>query len=310
LRGCAIPAGGRVRAGYDTGVENRNGCLGEAGAGTRRCRRRISPMARLLSNQSNGRIPSLALLWGACGLIGVMWASLGIGNARSQVLPAVELVAGPREVSAVGDANCVSCHQFEPSQTHPVGVRPSMAVPAALPLVGGQMACVTCHEVSPGHGASAAGVALRGGGVAGGLCLSCHAGEASSKSRVHAAQTERAHLVPEMPGHGRTRRAGLDSESLNCMACHDGATASDAASHRVSSGMGEAGSEHPVGVLLKATERTRGGDFKIAARVDHRIRLFDGAIGCGSCHSVYSKERGQLVMSNQGSRLCLSCHTQ
>jgi predicted CXXCH cytochrome family protein len=38
--------------------------------------------------------------------------------------------------------------------------------------------------------------------------------------------------------------------------------------------------------------------------------LFDGNLGCGSCHSAYSKEPHLLVMNNRGSKLCLSCHTQ
>ncbi|NNK62673.1 MAG: hypothetical protein HKO98_05620 [Gemmatimonadetes bacterium] len=42
--------------------------------------------------------------------------------------------------------------------------------------------------------------------------------------------------------------------------------------------------------------------------VDPRIRLFDGNLGCGSCHSVYAGEPGLLVMRNERSRLCTSCH--
>ena len=47
-----------------------------------------------------------------------------------------------------------------------------------------------------------------------------------------------------------------------------------------------------------------------AARLDGRIRLFDQAVGCGSCHSVYSMQPKLLVTSNLRSRLCLSCHVE
>jgi predicted CXXCH cytochrome family protein len=31
-------------------------------------------------------------------------------------------------------------------------------------------------------------------------------------------------------------------------------------------------------------------------------------VGCLSCHNTFSKVPNQLVMSNQGSALCLACH--
>ncbi|MCC6676430.1 MAG: hypothetical protein IT436_04740 [Phycisphaerales bacterium] len=49
-------------------------------------------------------------------------------------------------------------------------------------------------------------------------------------------------------------------------------------------------------------------DVVPAAALDRRIRLFDRTVGCGSCHNVYSQQSKLLVMSNQGSQLCLKCH--
>jgi predicted CXXCH cytochrome family protein len=42
--------------------------------------------------------------------------------------------------------------------------------------------------------------------------------------------------------------------------------------------------------------------------MDPRIWLFEGRVGCGSCHSPFAGGEALLVMSNVGSRLCLSCH--
>mgnify|MGYP000943717110 CR=1 FL=1 len=91
-----------------------------------------------------------------------------------------------------------------------------------------------------------------------------------------------------------------------------GMTASDAGAHSVRRRDIDPPSDHPIGILMRASSRTQDGDFRLASpnRLDRRIRLFDGAVGCGSCHSVYSKERSHLVMSNRGSALCLNCHTQ
>ena len=44
------------------------------------------------------------------------------------------------------------------------------------------------------------------------------------------------------------------------------------------------------------------------ATLGRRIRLFDGKAGCRSCRNLYSVEKKLLVMSNERSGLCLSCH--
>jgi hypothetical protein len=73
---------------------------------------------------------------------------------------------------------------------------------------------------------------------------------------------------------------------------------------------GEPG-DHPIGVQYRAT-RSSGDEVRLvpANRLDKRVRLFDNTVGCGSCHSVYSKQSNQLVMSNLGSKLCLTCHAE
>jgi predicted CXXCH cytochrome family protein len=38
------------------------------------------------------------------------------------------------------------------------------------------------------------------------------------------------------------------------------------------------------------------------------VKLYEGKIGCGSCHNIYSKEKYMLVISNDSSVLCLECH--
>jgi len=38
------------------------------------------------------------------------------------------------------------------------------------------------------------------------------------------------------------------------------------------------------------------------------LRLYDGKIGCGTCHNAFSKEKSMLVINNRRSRLCLECH--
>jgi len=36
--------------------------------------------------------------------------------------------------------------------------------------------------------------------------------------------------------------------------------------------------------------------------------LFDGKVGCLSCHNPYGDKKYSLVMENKRSGLCLACH--
>ncbi len=111
---------------------------------------------------------------------------------------------------------------------------------------------------------------------------------------------------------GGTR--SLDLESTNCLSCHDGSVARDIGHTSEPDGRGGlirtmASVEHPIGIPYRLTDpQDADGELRPASMLDHRIRLFDNQVGCGSCHSLYSTRPSRLVMSNDRSRLCLSCH--
>jgi predicted CXXCH cytochrome family protein len=96
------------------------------------------------------------------------------------------------------------------------------------------------------------------------------------------------------------------------MTCHDGAIAGDAGGHQTRRLAFDGSTEHPVGVELR--DRNVGQPDEILfvghSALDPRIRLFDGKVGCGSCHNQYSSRESLLVMSNHQSRLCLACHIE
>lgn len=202
--------------------------------------------------------------------------------------------------------SCASCHSFEPTHSHPVGIPVHTATD--LPLEHGTMTCATCHDVDTRHATGGTRVGVRTRSAAS-LCIQCHSGDSSNPAIMHGLAIGRAHLPS---GKSVTPSGQLDRESETCMTCHDGAVATEAGSHAVRGMAFGSTGDHPIGVLLRQTERTRGGDFHIAhpSALDRRIRLFDGKLGCGSCHSVYSNERHLLAMSNLKSALCLQCHTQ
>ncbi len=207
-------------------------------------------------------------------------------------------------------SKCIQCHQFEQVLTHPVNVYASTLTNASLPLQGGLITCLTCHDAAASHVSKEEKVGIRAGDSVT-LCLQCHTSAAATRSS-HPLSFGQAHMKADNSKLANLPEAGLDLESQNCLGCHDGAVAGGAVSHSVQSMDSQGSAEHPIGVPLVATNRTKDGDFRMAnpRTLDRRIRLSGGNLACTSCHSLYSTEPAKLVMSNQGSKLCLSCHTQ
>lgn len=256
----------------------------------------------------------LALLWAAAMIVGFAIAHACVAQARPAragvvVTPTI-LESEKRNqlvVTHENSARCVACHSFEHTLSHPIQVTPALATPASLPLLDGQVACVTCHDASPEHRSAEIPVGQRIEGS--GLCVSCHQGTPHSARSIHAMSMRKAHLRGDSSGVRGVLEGAIDRESQGCMDCHDGAVASDAGAHMPGLNDREK-AEHPIGVAMRLGEKSRERDFKMARHVDHRIRLFEGMVGCGSCHSPYSREPAQLVINNRDSALCLSCHTQ
>jgi predicted CXXCH cytochrome family protein len=68
------------------------------------------------------------------------------------------------------------------------------------------------------------------------------------------------------------------------------------------------GGSHPIGVDYTRAF-TRGG-FAHPSRLDPSVVLFNGKIGCGTCHNLYSKRKYYLSASNERSALCFQCHVK
>ncbi len=153
------------------------------------------------------------------------------------------------------------------------------------------------------------------GGEALDLCSACHT--------PHIA-VGRAPLLDKRPQSlsairpYQARGVELDDSTLLCLSCHDGVMASDVFSfaHATRSptplGTSWIGSgsltSHPIGVKYPLANQTYNPESAVTA--DGRIKLPDGRVQCISCHDPHNthRNRGMLVRSNDGSRLCLSCH--
>ncbi|NQU47328.1 MAG: hypothetical protein HQ519_01670 [Planctomycetes bacterium] len=48
--------------------------------------------------------------------------------------------------------------------------------------------------------------------------------------------------------------------------------------------------------------------YRPVTSLPKEIRLFQGRVGCGSCHTTYGGEKQMLAGDPKRGTLCLSCH--
>lgn len=263
-----------------------------------------------------GRILIIILFAGVLAGAGYVYSQLtSYHNFKGRCLECHLLVPGPGEVprTFMKDITrmCVDCHKAEQELSHPVDLTPSMQVPEALPLDWkGQITCVTCHGAhNPGFGPSR--LRVRASGQS--FCSICHNDlegglHQSALGTAHIGRTQSSNFVPWESG------SVLDDLSIRCMACHDATFGGDTLVENpdlrgtIFHNANEIGLSHPIGVSYLEARRKYQGAYRTLDKVPAQVKLFGGMIGCGTCHNPYSKQHFELVMSNEGSALCLGCH--
>jgi predicted CXXCH cytochrome family protein len=209
---------------------------------------------------------------------------------------------------------CNDCHGFNqtPRMTfqHPVEIVPGMELPPGLPLDwSGRMTCVTCHDPHA-QGASANLHMLRRPEQGNDFCRLCHTQPPQKQPNTH---PNAFGLVHPKSSHGvlpTTLDGVIDKRSAECMSCHDGIIAGEAAvkttgEQPIVIDMGDL--SHPIGIDYRKASAKNSG-LKPPGSLSPMIILPEGKIGCESCHNFYSNEPHFLVLSNRGSALCLECH--
>lgn len=215
---------------------------------------------------------------------------------------------------------CVECHQktLSDGYLHPVDIRPErVTVPSDMPLSlspAGELSCSTCHDIHSDYvtpsGAPSRFLRRQERGKA--FCKICH-GDFASLRQGHSASLGEAHFRSQYIV--ADSRQELDPTSKNCISCHDGTYATSVAIQagtwtHAESFMNHDKGSHPIGIDYESARFDRGAktDLKPMAMVDRRIRFFNGKVGCGTCHDPYSSLSKKLVMSDENSKLCFSCH--
>lgn len=89
-----------------------------------------------------------------------------------------------------------------------------------------------------------------------------------------------------------------------CIVCHDGSTASIAHYCTVDCSV-----VTPHSIMKDYPPALKEGSYAPVTSLEEKgIRLFNGKLGCVSCHDLKKKKGAHLIMDNAGSALCFSCH--
>lgn len=205
------------------------------------------------------------------------------------------------------DKLCARCHTINQQKSHPIKIKPSKDIPLAAHLdKNGLITCTTCHDVHKEDKTSNSSElsGLLWGHITGrAFCGLCHNNETLDVKWRHQTAIPFAHSYGKYVSSGGGGQ--LDKYSRECLSCHDG-TISKFPQVEVQQGVWQhkTGTSHPIGI-----EYPRSGDFAYPGSLPDEIELFDGKVGCLSCHRIYNnRQHNMLVMNNNKSRLCLTCH--
>lgn len=208
------------------------------------------------------------------------------------------------------DAVCKDCHKVDEGLSHPSNIPATGKFAEELPLDwAGRITCATCHYMHRGGHADATGYMIRTEKVGRAFCEQCHNDLSDRAQGKHGATMDKSHI-----GGARWKKDDgtlFDEVSLQCLGCHDGTVARSSSTEVAGFGAtwqhSQIGPSHPIGVEYPQSG-VGARQYRSVAMLDRRIRLFDGKLGCCSCHEPYSRQNHGLVMSNERSALCLECH--
>lgn len=242
-------------------------------------------------------------------------------------ISALELASQTTAGRLKGDINklCATggCHNFDPMMSHPVGVAAPAGMPSDMPLDGGsRITCLTCHsKPNPANDLArsdlGAGRRLhRPRGIE--FCGQCHmkmGGKLSKQS--HWQFSVKAHLGSK--GMAATAfnqdvdkfTQDIDVESRMCLGCHDNLDVTIPPyeeTKQEKKARWKKMSSHPIGMDYRRMALASMGKLNFPAAETGRIRLFDGRMGCGTCHSLYAKTKNNLVERWKKGVLCKRCH--
>jgi predicted CXXCH cytochrome family protein len=210
------------------------------------------------------------------------------------------------------------CHNYDPMLNHAVDIVPGGQIPADMPLDSDQrITCLTCHDspVSEGN----ARMLQKPQDNTNQFCAKCHSVIGGSYRTIsHWQFSNRAHLETLNPNNAGTEKPvyfqnRLDRETQNCLACHDEVKVTIPSLNESESqkrARWASMTDHPVGVDYSDFALQKSSTFFYPRQNPERVRLFDGKVGCGSCHSPYASDKKLLNETFAKGRICTQCHNR
>ena len=194
------------------------------------------------------------------------------------------------------DFQCKGCHN-KLGLSHPTGMKPTMDMPNGFSLDSrGRLTCATCHK---NHGEGLYLLNMEKPGRS--FCHLCHREGLKNAHSGLGSDARSAAKKYEITD----KAVFVDDISAECMNCHD-STPDKGLNLGAGTWLHDQGGSHKIGVdYMRAYAK---GGFNHPSMMHKNIRLFNGKIGCGTCHSGFSEEPAELVINNRGSALCLQCH--
>lgn len=221
---------------------------------------------------------------------------------------------------------CLSsgCHDYDPVLNHPVGVNVPGSLPESMPLNGfSQITCLTCHTDSESSYTADIDedpqelmLTVPQGED---LCGSCHMQMSGTlKQQSHWRFSNKAHLGSinprsALPSQVELSFDDIDLESQTCLGCHEEVTVTIPGYNETYTEKAARWSrmkDHPIGMDYRRVAMNQSSEYYYPLFNAERIRFFDGKVGCGSCHSMYSKQAKNVSVDKQNGNLCRQCHNR
>jgi hypothetical protein len=215
------------------------------------------------------------------------------------------------------------CHDYDRVLNHPVGVRPDGSAPSNMPLdQNSRMTCLTCHEAGSPSGDGGGGgdssertLSIQPDSQ---LCAQCHSAMGGDeKKRSHWQFSSKAHLGeinPQSTSAPTVQFVGnIDIESQTCVGCHEDVSVTVPGineTYQQKKARWRGMKDHAIGMEYASVVAREARRFRHPSTNSGKIRLFDGKVGCGSCHSLYAQGGSHLVVTDKDSELCSQCHIQ
>lgn len=212
---------------------------------------------------------------------------------------------------------CRECHERFGTNSHPSQGTPSMAFPPEFLWdtkgdLDKKLSCATCHAPHADAGGTNL-YALRGSATGTDFCRRCHSDEVTAAGR---------HLAASFLAHPQTGTATqtsgtlalassteeLDPISAGCVNCHDGSGGPHAGFCLLLQKREGCGG-HIIGASY-ADLAADNPELHSVSQVMEKLSLYEGKIGCATCHNIYSHVGPMLAVDNSGSALCRICHNK